>query len=441
MDPDRKKLEQKLQDIAEGRLDSLQLYGDRLTGTDVERIAQLIRHAPHLRYIGVNTGLNEAALSLIADAVSHRSDIEDFSLTNMNISPANAKELASGLSPNRRLQSLKLSWSVSQADVLDPFIDLIADTPRLQKLFLTGGVWDQPRHQRLAEALRDKKDLVTLEFSPSQQEEEPALSYSCFEEALLESPHPNLLFFNVNPLATLNTLLTNNIAHASKVTEELRPLLYGMQEDYASLAKHTTPQLVAAAAALTPALITKNAFSSDKGTRYRTFLDGLPTLSRLPESGIDDALFAKDEQNFAPIDNPHTWANHPQLLKRLTEEAPLTRERLDRRNENGLSLLEAAFAYLPAKTVLASLNAAGIRINQNDLFDTKGKPTPLLDILEKKQEVGALLTRGNWQHATQHELNAFLRKFSPETRATFSGMENVLRYTSRPLQSERGRGR
>lgn len=439
---ERRVLEQKLEEVAYGRLDSLQINGKHLFGEDLVRVAQVIRHAPHLRSLGINDGLNEAGVNLIAEAVSHRSDIHDFGLTNIRISPGNAQNLAQGLAPNRQLKRLKFSWSVPESTVLDHLTSLVEDLPHLQQLLLSGGVWSQQSHDKLAAALADKKELVILELSPTPDEKAKSpqfLSDDAFEDALLGQPHPNLMRFGGN-----TSLPVQKVIHMNDQRRfETQKFIYQeLNSNYDAMCNRITPQRIVAFETLYPALNQNGAFGNGVRDTYRLFLEQLPKLPEPPEGKtLSDALFEADAHGFTPLDNPHTWRNRPNLLAQLAEETPLA-QALQRRSPKGMSVLEAAFAYLPAGQVIGTLNQANVQVQQHELLAAGNKPTPLLDILIGKHEIGALFTQANWSGGKDSgQMMACIRDLPEETRPLLPSLSGLRLQLDAQHHAQAGKGR
>ncbi|MBM3616953.1 MAG: hypothetical protein FJX23_00220 [Alphaproteobacteria bacterium] len=425
-------LDQRLDEIRKAESDDLQLNFDRMNGEDIERVAQAIFTAPFLRKVHFMGPVNSAATHLLSEALASRSDIVDFGWTSNKGQDENIAKAINSLENSKGLNTLYVTWSDAGEKTMDAVIKRIEANPDFEHLFASGGTWSQETHDRLAEAVKDKKSLITLNTSTRKLD----LDDTKLAEALANNPHPNLLApIGCHELDVIHLKNDNNAA-----CERVKTAFKRIPEeiDQNTFNATLTPQLLADSAERLPALKSCDAMGATHLAHYTALAETLPQS----ENPLDiSTLFAKNETGFAPIENPLTWREVPDLLAQLESSGKLDNESLSLRTEKGSSLSDMALLHAPAGEVLPVLNRFGIKLKKDALLTEEGQPTELLERLHSRGELSAIFSPTNWTGSTPGELRATVEALPKEMAdklPPLNGLQQILR-AAQPSRSGIGR--
>lgn len=407
-----KPLSEILDAVREGRSAELEINVSSLNGEDLQNIARTVRSAPQLNKLVIGQGqINDAACGLLAEAISHRNDIQEFGFIGVPASGEGCAVIAEALAHNKDLKILRFPTCRLGSEAVTAFAGLIDKLDDFRELFLTQGTWDQASHDTLSNALIKHKNLITIN---TMGHVGYTLDDSILEQNLLAQPQQNLLSMYGTSSDVLKGKIKLNFERREKTHAFLREL-QDKPEDRVVLSEHITPQHIIDIEAQTPALASYTPARHEGYDRFQFFYDTLPTLPEGQQPNIE-TLLTPDETGFTPLENPKTWQQYPDLLSTLAANHELKHENYIRQTPKGSTLLEMACAFRPVAEVTSALNASGVRIGKDALIHEDGSTTSLLHTIHSKGELRDLFSYDNWIGGERHEVDSTIQALPDNVR-------------------------
>ncbi|MBM3616954.1 MAG: hypothetical protein FJX23_00225 [Alphaproteobacteria bacterium] len=448
---------EELAPLKDGKSDQLR-FNEAMHRHEFSELVDAIPTLPSLKHFGMQQAdLQEADYRRLADALATRNDLEEIELHKSLMTDDAAVAISNALKNHPNLNKINISYCDLNAKGLEAFTDVIADSPQFRHLAASSNHWNQETLDKLALSLRDKPALAALSLG---QRTHAPLDETALEQSLLQHPHPNLVTVTGVSSTAIDALVDRNLAARTKVQYFLKGLREG-QQDYATLSRPDvlTPNYDATGRlqgwdvaknfnlfdALFLAQTRRDAIvdyqKNDAAFQpVERLLDMMPTIAK-GEAVTPQSLFEEDAQDIAPLHNPRTWQNHPQLLQALAEQKALTPEILTQETRRGDTLLESALRNLPTSTVIDQLAPHGIKLGKQTLLDAEGKPNKVLDIIISKGEQAQLFTYENWVGSSPRELNAVVEALPKELSDNLpplNGLHQILR-AAQPSRTGIGR--
>lgn len=410
-------LDQKLDALRKAESDALEVNFDRMNGEDIERVARGIHSAPFLTKLHFMGRVNSFATHLFAEAVAERTDIKDFGWTSNNGDGQDDKiaTVINALENSKELKTIYVTWSDAGDKTADAIIRRIEANPAFENLYASGAAWSQTHHDRLAEAVKDKESLVTLNTSARAH----PLDDTKLGEAFTAYPHPNLLVPKGCHAPGVDPLKDKNNAACERAKAQMANIPDDVDQKAFNAAM--SPDLLADMVERTPALLNYGAFTQSNLDKFQQLTSSLPVAQDTTKLAT---LFAADDTGFAPIENPQTWKQHPDLLDKLQGEGALDNAALTLRTDKGSGLMDMAILHRPAGEVLPLFNQHGLKLQQDALLTEDGTPTKLLERLHSRGDIPALFTEENWAGASPHAL-----------RSTVEALPEAMRVQVPPLNT------
>lgn len=131
-------------------------------------------------------------------------------------------------------------------------------------------------------------------------------------------------------------------------------------------------------------------------TMYNDYVAFNNALPRIDENAPAEALFAPNEQGYAPLDNPETWKNPQKVIDMVTAKGQaLTAEFMQRSTPRGVTFEGSAIKAAPLSKLIPALNKAGIQLREDKLLQANGEPTALYAGIIERGDGAQLFTRAN----------------------------------------------
>lgn len=410
-------LDKKLDELRKAESDELHINLDRIDGENVVRVAEAILTAPHLRKLHFSGGpLNEAAIGLFVQVTSQRSDIESFGWTSNRGQDEGIAQVINALGNSSKVNSIHVTWSEAGDKTMDAVIRRIEANPDFEHLFASGGTWSQATHDRLAEAVKNRPALITLNSSVHRYNPD----YTAIGDALVNHPHPNLLTPTGCHLQDVKQLQEKNNAACERAKLEFSSISDSLDQQGFNAA--VSAELLADTFARLPALRSYSAMSESNLQKFDELAKNLPILTRNDDIS---SLFASNSTGFSPIENPRTWQQHPDLMHQLQESGALNNAALHVRTEKGNSLMDIALLHCNAKDVLPIFNKYGLKLQRNALLQENGEPTKLLERLHTRGDLPVLFTEANWVGAHAQELRETVNAMPQEMQSKIPPLNSL----------------
>lgn len=403
--------------LKNGQSSALRFNGP-MTTDDIRELIAAVPELPKLKSVNLTgIGFTPEDFKALTDALVKHTGIQEIILNNNLIDKEKAAGLAEVIRANTGLRRLELAYCDMEDAALASVCGALASVRDLQVLNLNANKWQQNSREHLAFGIASQKNLCSLQIG---REEENA-PQEIFERALLSSPHPNLCTLNGVSSEKVISLIKRNQKARNDANHLLGDLSYA--EVYPEQVGHTSPEAIRNIELRRPSIF-HYTHNSDALDVMDDFIRHMP---RLPDDAplTVDALFSEDAHGVAPIENPHMWRDHPDMMNQLAEQKLLKSETLAKRTSRGVSLLDSALSYLPAKHVIAALNRQGQRLGKASLLQENGEASPLLHILHQKGEIKDLFTLDNWIGARHGELNALVNALPDTMKVTIPSLHRL----------------
>jgi hypothetical protein len=429
-----------------------QLSHRELTTFDARKLADILRHNPHVEALHISTPITEDGALALAEAIKGHPRLQDLHFKAPHLAQHALEALATASLSLPQLHTFQMKEAGIEAPLMRHICELAGSHPTLHSLCLSKNAiapeqladvstlfrnhhWQRIR---LMDCGLDESGLTTLARNLGEQ---PLLcrfhlqgnvadrgQYPAFSDAVIASGSKNLLstFPATDRLKACSAAIE---AECDAVVGKLRGV--PLNEQGASVV--TNAQAIARLPAIGQMM---------RSTRFEEYFKVyMRELPPLPATLSTAALLRPANRlKQCPAENPANWREPEALLRRL-EEAGETIDAawLDRHTRQGESLLSCGLAGGGAKFVQA-LNSRGIQLRGDYLLDEQQKPKEALRTLIALDNCPALFGLENWQGATSSELQQTLKAIPPEQRSHI-GNRHLLAQQLRQQQQETQLGR
>ena len=363
--------------IRENKTDTLNLSKYSLQDADIEILVDLLIDNTSVRnlYLSHNLIGDEGAIK-IAELIEKNRSIRNISAYHNTIGDKGGVAIERALQQGDTLEKIDISWNSAGRETIDAMADVVAHSQNLTTLLLHNQC-DADGTQNNLRPVMEKTFAEALKLSRSKN------------LAALGSMQPgtgSLLVRNEEAARAIGKkLLTDEALTVADLYE-----IAGREPIIRKFGPTDSNQ------EMTEAL-----------EEFETLLGLLPLL---PSSATltPESLFEQDAQGYTPMDNPRIMDHFPDICQFLKGQGtPLTLEHLETETRDGQSYFSLLMEHARTDTVLAGLNASGIRLQGG--FIENGQPSALLEMLIERRCVSDLFTEENWKGGSTKELQSVFR--------------------------------
>lgn len=168
----------------------------------------------------------------------------------------------------------------------------------------------------------------------------------------------------------------------------------------------------------------------------------LPRMRKGAEGLTHETLFKQNASRRCMLDNPATW-HHLDIVLAALEAAGerLNYDDLQQTNKDGQTWQEVAIECRALHPLLKHVAAEGNPIDMLPLLDAEGKATPLLEAMAVKGQAKALFVMPYWQDKEVKQLKQLFNALPPDAQQEVPQYRALLMKLERNQSSEQqGRG-
>lgn len=311
-------------------------------------------------------------MQLLADALVPNTKTRSVSLESCQLTDEQVCVLAEGLKQNSHLVSLNLNANVEIGNAAAKAIaDALRQHPKLSTLHLDANQIGDEGAQSLADAIRSNRCLTILNLDSTQI---TAKGSEALRDAVIQTRHPNIMAVWLdNPPEGLKEYCDRNKMKAQSLFGKVTKFHAQPPETWYQFLNREHAMEAVATTNITPALHDFKAFAKT-----------------LPVAGSNPTAHSLQEKqgDYAPIDNPYTWLQFPEILARMHQN--------------------------------------GNRLQAGGLLDEEGKPNALLERAISCESTHALFTEENWRGASKQELKTVLNALPDAVREQIPNRHQLL---------------
>lgn len=389
-----------------------------LTQKEFDQVLDAVETAPMLTELHFHSvQLMSGQVNELLDHLRGQKNLREFFLNHSIVQEETAAKLRDFLSEQKQLSKLQLiGCGMFDADIA-MLAPVFKQLPELRRLDISHNRWGRQGTASLAEALARCRGLCALN---ADHKENSSLNDGLFA-TLMHTPHPHLLVSAPEHAFGLHRRMV--LSHFLQAEDFLNTYCSDPAMQDFPPSRPIMPTNIYTAESLRRGLLHQKPEFKEKYAFFDRIMAMLPRLAPDEPTTIDNLLRANGS-GFCPAENPLVWEERPHLLDELRMRGELTGPNAVRKTEKQSSLMEAAYAFLPAEKATEAFNRAGIAVRGNHLFAANGSATELLKIIHVKQELGCLFTPANWAGANARELNDYMAALP----------ESVMPFIRLPLQ-------